>query len=69
MEGKVVLAIMIDENGMPQDITVVNPLGFGLDEAAEECVAKWRFKPGTKDGVAVKSPASVKVNFRFAKRT
>ena len=67
VEGKVILRIVVDENGMPQDITVVTPLGFGLDEAAKECVAKWRFKPGTKEGVAVKTPASVEVNFRFAK--
>ena len=66
VEGRVLLSIMVDENGIPQDITVITPLGFGLDEEAKDCVAKWRFKPGAKNGIAVKTQASVEVNFRLA---
>ena len=66
VEGRVVLSIVVDENGIPQDITVINSLGFGLDEEARDCVAQWRFKPGTKNGIAVRTQANVEVNFKLA---
>lgn len=42
------------------DVEVVKPAGYGMDQRATECIRKWRFKPGAKDG----SP--VDVAFRFA---
>ena len=34
-------------------------------ESAVEAIEKWRFKPGTKDGVPVTVKADVEVNFRL----
>jgi TonB family protein len=64
-QGTVVLMIIVDEKGMPQNIRVVRPLGLGLDEKAIEAVQKWRFRPAMKDGHAVKVEATVEVNFRL----
>lgn len=65
VQGTVVLQIVVDENGRAADISVISPLGFGLDEEAEGAVAKWQFLPGMKAGRPVKVLAIVEVNFRF----
>jgi protein TonB len=64
-QGTVVLMIIVDEKGLPQNIRVVRPLGLGLDEKAIEAVQKWRFRPAMKDGRPVKVEATVEVNFRL----
>ncbi len=64
-QGSVLLAIVVDEQGLPRDIRVVRPLGLGLDEKAVEAVARWKFRPGTKDGKAVAVHAVIEVNFRL----
>jgi len=61
----VMLQIVVDENGVPQDIKVVRSLGLGLDQKAIEAVRKWRFKPGLKDGKPVPVSANIEVNFRL----
>lgn len=65
MQGTVVLQLVINEQGRPTDITVMSPLGFGLDERAVSAVEKWLFAPGVKNGAPVKILATVEVSFRF----
>jgi len=64
-QGAVLLSLIVDENGVPQDIKVVHSLGLGLDQKAIEAVQKWRFKPGLKDGKPVPVSANIEVNFRL----
>ena len=64
-QGSVVLSLVVDENGIPQNIKVIHSLGLGLDQKAIEAVQKWRFKPGLKDGKAVPVFADIEVNFRL----
>jgi TonB family protein len=66
VEGTVLLKVEVEETGMvsKDQIRVVRRLGYGLDEAAVECVRQWRFKPAFKNGYAAKSAASIEVNFR-----
>ena len=63
--GTVLLAIVVDANGMPRDIHVVRSVGLGLDEKAIEAVMKWRFRPGVKGGRPVSVSAQVEVAFRL----
>ena len=63
--GTVVLSIVVDTEGHARDVHVVKSLGMGLDEKAMEAVAKWKFKPGLRGGVAVNVRASIEVNFRL----
>jgi TonB family protein len=65
IQGTVVLQLAVDEKGRPTGITVISPLGFGLDERAQAAVEKWEFVPGQKDGKPVKILATIEVNFRF----
>jgi periplasmic protein TonB len=65
MQGTVVLLVDIDERGQVHNIRVRTPLGLGLDEKAIEAVRKWRFRPGTRNGAPVSTPALVEVNFRL----
>ncbi|HEY2844668.1 MAG TPA: TonB family protein [Bryobacteraceae bacterium] len=64
-QGAVMLSLVVDENGVPQDIKVIRSIGLGLDQKAIEAVQKWRFKPGAKDGKAVPVIANIEVNFRL----
>jgi TonB family protein len=64
-QGVVVLAVVVDEKGMPQNIRVIRSLGLGLDQKAIEAVEKWRFRPGMKDGRPVAVQATIEVNFRL----
>ena len=48
-EGTVVLEIRVDESGSPTSVKVKKTSSFDvLDQAAQECVEKWRFPPGDK---------------------
>lgn len=63
--GTVLISLIVDPNGKAQNIKVVRSLGLGLDEKAMEAVAKWKFKPGMKNGQAVAVQATIEVNFRL----
>lgn len=59
-QGEVTLSLVVKADGSVRDVQIVQSAGYGMDERATECIRKWRFKPGAKDG----SP--VDVAFRFA---
>jgi TonB family protein len=63
LEGNVVLLVVVDTRGKPTDIKVEKSLGGGLDEQAIKAVRKWRFSPGTKNGVPV--DATIHLNMAF----
>jgi TonB family protein len=63
--GPVLLTVQIDTEGVPQNVKVVRGLPMGLSEQAVGAVKQWRFKPGMKDGKAVRVQANIEVNFRL----
>jgi TonB family protein len=65
LSGSVTLKLVVDKEGMPEDIQVVQSLGMGLDEKAIEAVRQWRFRPGQKDGKPVNEIVRVQVNFKL----
>ena len=64
-QGTVVLWLVVDASGRPQQIRVQRALGMGLDEKAIEAVKQWKFDPARKDGQAVPVMINVEVNFRL----
>jgi TonB family protein len=62
--------LVIGKDGVPRNIRVLTPLGFGLDEQAIAAVGLWRFKPALKEGLPVAVSANISVSFKIiAKRT
>jgi TonB family protein len=68
VQGTVVLEVVVDENGLPGRISTISPIGFGLDDRAHEAVSQWVFRPGKKDGKAVKTITTVTVDFLLFRR-
>ena len=64
-QGTCVLGLVVDANGRPTQIRVINALGMGLDEKAIESVKNWKFEPGQKDGHAVAVEIAVEVDFHL----
>ena len=66
-EGTVVVTLIVDANGNPQNVHVTRTLGMGLDEKAVEAVQKYKFKPAVdqKSNKAVPVMVSVEVRFRL----
>lgn len=65
LSGKALLSLVVDIDGVPKEIKVISPLADGLAEQAIKAVSKWRFQPGTKNGLPVWTKATVEVNFQI----
>jgi TonB family protein len=65
IQGTVVVQVVVNENGIAEDIVIVRSLDEGLDERAKQAIAQWRFEPGTKNGEAVPVLATIEVNFKL----
>jgi TonB family protein len=62
-EGKVVLKLLIDQNGILQNIEVIEPSGFGFTEAAVSAITKSSFTPAYRNGETIASKALLAVRF------
>ena len=67
VEGIVVVAVLVDENGQVQDSRVTEPIKqkVGLNEAAVAAARSARYKPATKDGVRVKMWTRLRIPFKL----
>ena len=64
-QGTVVLWLIVDQYGHPQNLKIARSLGMGLDQKAIEAVRQWKFEPAMKDGRPVAVQINVEVNFRL----
>ncbi len=63
-QGKVLLRVYIAADGTPQKIEVNQSSGFErLDRQAQDAVMRWRFVPGTRNGVPEPMWYLVPINF------
>jgi periplasmic protein TonB len=62
MAGRITM--VVDADGMPQDIHVVHSLEPAFDENAIKAVGQYRFKPAMFQGKTVPVEISIEVNFR-----
>ena len=65
IEGVVVVEAIISRNGTVEDVRVIKGLPMGLSEEAKEAVKKWRFKPGSLNGVPVATIFNLTVTFKL----
>ena len=65
ISGTVLLSLVVDAAGNPDNIQVVTGLDPGLDKNAIYAVSQWRFEPATKDNQPVPVQVQIKVNYRL----
>ena len=64
VEGVVVLYAVIGADGNVSQIRVLQGVDERLDASACEALAKWHFRPATKNGNAIDLEAVVQIPFR-----
>lgn len=64
-DGTTVLMATVNESGSIQDVQVLRPAGFGLDDAAVQAIKTWKFDPAKRDGKPVKTVIEVEVAYRY----
>jgi periplasmic protein TonB len=66
-EGVVMVSLVVDANGNPQQVKILRPLGMGLDEKALEAVRQYKFKPAFDkvSGKNVPVMMSVEIDFHL----
>jgi TonB family protein len=69
IQGTVLLQVIVSERGRAENISVVSPMGFGLDEQAQAAIEKWEFAPAIIDGRPVAVAATIEVTFRLPGRS
>jgi TonB family protein len=65
LRGEVLMDFVVDERGLVTDAFVARSMNPALDEPALEAVRKWRYEPGRKKGVPVKTHMHVTVMFEL----
>jgi len=65
-QGSGVFRVLVNENGRPQEVTVLKSSGFPrLDESAMDAIRRWVFKPAVQNSQPVRSWTKVQVTFRL----
>jgi len=54
-----------ETDGKPGYISIVKPIGLGLDEQAVAATSRYLFKPATLNGTPVRVELYVDVNFQI----
>jgi TonB family protein len=69
-QGVVIIQATVDTDGLVEDVMVLraDDEGFGITQAVIDAVMQYRFKPGTKNGVPVKTHTTVTKAYRFVVR-
>jgi TonB family protein len=63
IEGAVVAQAHIDVSGRVDAARITTGLGFGLDQNALVALRQWRFRPGTRNGVARAMDVEIEIGF------
>jgi TonB family protein len=66
--GTVLLDAVIQENGVPKVVRVLQSLVWELDESAITALEQWRFSPAMKNGMPIKVRMNVEMTFDPAKK-
>jgi TonB family protein len=62
--GVTVVHVRVGVDGVPVGLQIVRALGAGLDEQALQAASQDRFRPATRDGLAVPVNANIEVHFQ-----
>jgi len=68
--GMELLRTVVDATGVPRQMAIARPIGFGLDEKAVEAIKNSHFRPATMNGQPVPVVIDLVVTFRiYSNRT
>jgi len=69
-QGVVIVQATVDTDGLVEDVMVLRADDdeFGITQAVVDAVMQYRFKPGTKNGVPVKTHTTLTKAYRFVVR-
>jgi TonB family protein len=68
--GMELLRTVVDATGVPRQMAIARPIGFGLDEKAVDAIKNSRFHPATLNGQPVPVVVDLVVTFRiYSNRT
>jgi TonB family protein len=57
--------IRVDASGHVSEVTILQPVGLGLDDKAVKVIRAWKFKPASSNGVPVSTTVIVKVRYEL----
>ncbi len=63
--GVVIIEAIIDKTGNVTNVKILKGLPMGLDQAAADAVARWKFEPATLNGKPVAVIYNLTVNFQL----
>jgi TonB family protein len=58
----VVVSMIVDKNGKPQDLKIVKSAAPGVDASVLAAVSQYRFTPGTVSNQPIATPLNLEVN-------
>lgn len=64
-QGSASIELIVDQQGNPQNIRIIHPLGMGLDAKAVEAVRQYKFRPAMYQGHPVAVQIIVDVAFHL----
>jgi len=65
--GEATISFIVDSEGIVREVYAIKTTHPEFGTAAVEAVAKWKFKPGQKGGIAVNTRMQVPIVFNLAK--
>jgi TonB family protein len=65
IQGSATFELTVNETGHPHGIKLLSPIGFGLDERAQESLEQWRFRPARLNERNIAAVVLVEVRFRL----
>jgi protein TonB len=66
IEGWVKVSLVVDTSGRVSRIQILDSQPPGVfEQSVEQCVRRWRFRPGTIDGIAVEATAETTIHFKL----
>jgi protein TonB len=63
--GIVLVNLIVDQQGRPENVHVLRGVGMGLDEKAVAAVKQYKFRPAMEKGKPVPVELNVEVNFQI----
>lgn len=65
IQGVCTLSLIVDANGLPQNVRIAKSLEASLDQRAIETVERWRFRPAMNGATPIAVEVSVEVDFHL----